>query len=683
MSTSGSLRRAVLAVVVSLAGLAGCSSDTPAEAHASVTRTTQVAPGDVCPLGGVRVESGVDDDDDRVLDDAEVETVDYVCNGVNGITPIVVVTPEPAGEHCPLGGQRIESGLDANGDHALDPGERTSVAWICSVERALVHLTPEPPGPNCAGGGLRIDAGVDDDRDAILDAAEIDSTAYQCVLLSCADDTTCGPFGFCISGFCYTDPALLCGSALPDDTRPCERSNGYGTCAGLEVCDGTYWIGCTAATPAQERCGDAIDDDCDGLTDAADTCVTRACTDAEVDGALACVEGCGSNPSCQIGCLTGVGPECTTALTSLYMCMLTSSCTNLSGSMERLACAAERCPAQTEVVFGPGGPAICAADAVEACGSDVGACVAGTRTCDAVGHWGACDDVGPGVESCNSIDDDCNGLVDDNPVAGGGDFFLDHDGDGWGSDPIVACGVVIGHPDMTLDIVDVGGDCDDWEPSIHPGAAPLCAEYVDLDCNGTLDYLEVPGCTAGVCGDAWCDAALGESPSTCREDCGSCGDGLCSWDYGEDGTSCLADCLASCGDGSCDTGLGEGWTNCWGDCPAACADGVCSPEYGETVGNCAADCAECGDGVCTPEGGENANTCAPDCSQCGDGMCTGPEDASSCLADCPAACGDGFCTLEAGEDWSWCPVDCPAVCDDGLCQPEWGENSGNCPTDCP
>ncbi|MCK6576408.1 hypothetical protein L6V77_35630, partial [Myxococcota bacterium] len=47
------------------------------------------------------------------------------------------------------------------------------------------------------------------------------------------------------------------------------------------------------------------------------------------------------------------------------------------------------------------------------CGSDTGACVAGTNQCvngvlDCVG------DVGPVAETCNGVDDDCDGAVDDN-----------------------------------------------------------------------------------------------------------------------------------------------------------------------------------------------------------------------------------------------------------------------------
>jgi hypothetical protein len=48
-----------------------------------------------------------------------------------------------------------------------------------------------------------------------------------------------------------------------------------------------------------------------------------------------------------------------------------------------------------------------------ACGSDVGACVAGERSCGADREWGACDGVGPAEETCNDVDDDCDGAADE------------------------------------------------------------------------------------------------------------------------------------------------------------------------------------------------------------------------------------------------------------------------------
>ena len=76
---------------------------------------------------------------------------------------------------------------------------------------------------------------------------------------------------------------------------------------------------------------------------------------------------------------------------------------------------------------------------------------------------GDCDDddplVGPQAsdDSCDGLDNDCDGLVDDG---------LDSDGDG-----VTTCG---------------GADCDDSDPAVHPGVPDLC-DGLDNDCDGVVD----------------------------------------------------------------------------------------------------------------------------------------------------------------------------------------------------
>ncbi|MBL8341893.1 MAG: hypothetical protein JNL30_10530 [Rubrivivax sp.] len=111
------------------------------------------------------------------------------------------VSLEPAGAHCIWGGTRIESGIDANGNGALDTAEVTGVQYACNGTpgaaggagaqgangaagaagvNSLVRIDAEPAGANCPLGGARVRAGLDANTSAVLDDGEVTSTRYAC-----------------------------------------------------------------------------------------------------------------------------------------------------------------------------------------------------------------------------------------------------------------------------------------------------------------------------------------------------------------------------------------------------------------------------------------------------------------------------------------------------------------------
>jgi hypothetical protein len=97
-----------------------------------------------------------------------------------------------------------------------------------------------------------------------------------------------------------------------------------------------------------------------------------------------------------------------------------------------------------------------------------------------------CDDDDPSIhpeadETCDEVDDDCDGTVDDDPVDAIA-YFTDSDADGYGAGKsVLSCEPVAGS-------VENADDCDDANPSIHPGAVEVCDEAdTDEDCDSLVD----------------------------------------------------------------------------------------------------------------------------------------------------------------------------------------------------
>ncbi len=146
------------------------------------------------------------------------------------------------------------------------------------------------------------------------------------------------------------------------------------------------------------------------------------------------------------------------------------------------------------------------------------------------GNWairvGDCDDGDPGIspgaeETCNGVDDDCDGFIDEGTELydDDGDGLAEIDGDCDDSDVLVVPGAEESQNDIDDDcdgLVDEGSfvfdddgdgyaeiegtieaDCDDTDPWVSPDRIEDC-DGVDNDCDGTIDEGE-DGTARGAC----------------------------------------------------------------------------------------------------------------------------------------------------------------------------------------
>ncbi len=275
-----------------------------------------------------------------------------------------------------------------------------------------------------------------------------------------------------------------CDGATDDglSSRECEKTFGEFVCKGPEVCEGGQWV-CKAPAPTMEKC-DLMDNDCDGQTDeeGAEECVKYFMDEDEDSFGADAFFKCLCGPS---------GP---------YQASARGDCDDADPSVNPMA--PETCDGQDDDCDGltdEAGANGCSEHYKDADGDGYGGifdvkCLCGPEGDYVVTVGGDCNDtnllVFPGaIEGCNAVDDDCNGVTDEEGAEGCVVYFKDADSDGFGldGDSRCLCGPAGAYT------AQEGGDCDDSLGGVNPSVEEACNGRDD-DCDGETDEENAAGC---------------------------------------------------------------------------------------------------------------------------------------------------------------------------------------------
>ncbi|MBS1507135.1 MAG: hypothetical protein JSS79_10865 [Bacteroidetes bacterium] len=117
--------------------MVSCKGDVGPMGINSLVSITSEPSGSNCAAGGLRIDVGPDANRNGSLDLSEIKSTQFVCNGVNGANSLVNTTTVSPGADCIYGGIKIDVGVDKNENGSLESAEVQSTRFICNGKDGL------------------------------------------------------------------------------------------------------------------------------------------------------------------------------------------------------------------------------------------------------------------------------------------------------------------------------------------------------------------------------------------------------------------------------------------------------------------------------------------------------------------------------------------------------------------